>query len=222
VALHQSGYDTITTVGAQPDGAVVGLLSYAPNCMFCFVSYQRVVRYDDAGARDASFGGSGFLLPPTPDGAEPSLTDLQVQPDGKFLVGGTVRYLLFQGGDLAIWRFQAGGQADTGFAVGGLWAREATTEDGGLGHLLLDPDDSIYALASRYDTGSSLSYTGLVHLSPGGAPDTLYSADGTSAWQQTTRYHSGAALRSDYRVVGVGYTAGAGGMYDTFLEAFWR
>lgn len=101
-----------------------------------------LVRYTSSGIVDTSFGNNGIVT--TDLGAHDDVIEaVAVQPDGKIVAAG---YTCNSGTicDIAVARYTAGGQLDTGFNAGGAQPGVVTTDFSG-------GNDYAYALALQAD-----------------------------------------------------------------------
>jgi uncharacterized delta-60 repeat protein len=149
-----------TSVIVQADGKIV--VSAGPGNSFNGYDFA-LLRFNSNGTPDLSFGeGDGIAsVDFAPFGQGRSVVQ---QPDGRFLVSGTV------GNNFAMARFSANGVLDTTFGNGGLVMTDVTSgsDDDATGLLLL-PDGRIVL------TGASNGDFALVRFNPDG------SLDGSSA-----------------------------------------
>ncbi|SCX79010.1 T9SS type A sorting domain-containing protein [Flavobacterium caeni] len=154
---------------------------YEPNV---FLTHTALVRLHPDGSPDASFGINGILdIDPA---ASSMATGLEIQPDGKILVGGYTGSL--QVHDLAVYRLHPDGTPDLTFGANGLfsinWGRdtnpfEETYDE--IDVLKLAPDGSIFAAGDVTQTEPDAQPTSkfvVVKLTPDGALDTSFGSDG--------------------------------------------
>jgi uncharacterized delta-60 repeat protein len=143
-----------------------------------------VKRYDSSGAPDAGFGtaGSAFVSSPT---AHCDAWALDLQPDGKIVVGGRASR------SFALVRLLPNGSIDSGFASGGV----ATTSFPlpinynvsrppplGISHVEVLPDGRILALGPRAITQNGFDWDfALARYLPDGSPDPTFGGDGRVA-----------------------------------------
>lgn len=114
-----------------------------------------LVRYDANGSLDPTFGVGGKLVTNiggsnlyTPDGYPWALA---LQPDGRFVVGGTIQTDA-TGLDLALVRFNADGSFDTSFGVGGIRHVDLDGGDDSLSALVVQPDGRILVTGWAYSS----------------------------------------------------------------------
>ncbi len=140
LAAHDitAGDDISTHSVAEIDGAVT--IAGQCNGQAC------VVRLNSSGALDTSFNGTGFRLSVCP--STDFASRIRRQPDGKYLVGGSV---LNAGLTTAVCvtRLNADGSLDTGFATAGVYSTNfAGAAFMTLGDIHLQPDGRIIVSAS--------------------------------------------------------------------------
>lgn len=133
-----------------------------------------LVRLQPSGAADPSFGESGRRALPALGGSKTSLRSIEIDADGRILVGGSLR----QGGRprAFVARFLADGTADPGFGRAGLVvSRRAFVTT----HLLARRNGSlIVAEALPRGGGARASFARLRALRPSGAPDRSFGRRG--------------------------------------------
>jgi uncharacterized delta-60 repeat protein len=99
----------------QPDGRIVVAGYSDPYGVGNLV----VLRYDEDGSPDPTFGGTGRMVVNL--GHPARLVDIERQADGKILVAGSIAKPA-TGWDMLVLRFYANGARDLGFGVGGVFA----------------------------------------------------------------------------------------------------
>jgi uncharacterized delta-60 repeat protein len=160
-----TGADEGYAVALQPDGKIVvaGLSSNGTNNDFA------VVRYDDDGTPDTSFGGGdGIVTTPVGTGADDAYA-VALQPDGKIVVAG-----LSSNGtnnDFAVVRYDDEGTPDNSFGGGGdgiVTTPLGTGTDEGYA-VVLQPDGKI-VVAGVSSNGSDNDFA-LARYDDDGTPD---------------------------------------------------
>ena len=133
------GRDGARDIAFLPDGRAVIAASYLDDIS--------LVRYTAGGAIDTSFGTNGRVivaLPQTSDDPENrttlSVRVIETQPQGGFLVAGTVFDLRGIGVGAGVVRFNADGSLDTTFAGGDGILRTFGSDDSGFSGLRVQPD----------------------------------------------------------------------------------
>ncbi|HEY1281898.1 MAG TPA: hypothetical protein VGF22_19605, partial [Acidimicrobiales bacterium] len=161
-----------------------------------------VVRYDDHGQPDETFGDAGVAIPPFTFGG---IADgVAVQSDGSVVVvGSTV-------GDVALARLDPQGNMDANFGAGGL----VTTDFGLLNgpfpasefgqDLAIEPDGHIVVAATTQANGSG--DLAVVRYDATGTPDPSFDGDGILTVDFAGGFDAGndVALQPDGKVVVVG------------------
>ena len=156
-----------------------------------------MLRYNSDGTFDASFSGDGRVN--TPFGATAFGKAVLQQPDGKYVVGGTVD------GAFTVGRYNSDGTVDTAFGTNG-FTTVPTLKPGftfaTLG-LALQPDGKIL-LGGEHDPGSD-SFFAVARFLPDGSLDPNFGSNGTVA-HDTPGFNGGSdlVLQSDNKIVVVG------------------
>ena len=200
VTTSFTGEATATAVAVQADGKIVTAGSASNGTRSNFV----LARYDADGTLDPFFGAGGRVV--TSLAADAEALALVLQPDGKFVAGGSVSDGVTS--RFALARYDADGSLDPFFGTQG---RIVTTfsGDGAASALVLQPDGKLIAVGRASDGG-----TGTFALA-------RYDADGTldpffgSGGRVTTNFSGdaeadAAALGTDGRLVAAGGVSRAG------------
>jgi uncharacterized delta-60 repeat protein len=116
------GYEWGASIAFQPDGKIVVAGSAWSGTGFnaCLVRLN-----GNDGSRDAGFGANGVKVVSLAPGHFDRMIGLALQPDGKFVLGGSVP--LVEGSsnfDAVVARFGSSGGLDFGFGTGGVTTRE--------------------------------------------------------------------------------------------------
>lgn len=200
-----AGYVVLDYFGGQDEGNGVAVLTngkllVAGKCLAGpSPSSIAVARLNSDGSSDTSFGTTGKRTYRV--GAADIGNALVVQPDGKFLVGGTTSSLSDQltGANFALYRFNADGSPDTSFAAGGV----------AITNIFGNSVDSILALALQTDgkivaAGQARENIGVARFNADG------SLDAKIRVQPADFYGSGfaAAVQADGKVVVAGGIGG--------------
>lgn len=118
--LNESEY--ANAVGIQPDGKIVVVGSiYSSTGSHDFL----VVRYNEDGTLDSSFGEGGFVTTDF-DNTWTFAADMAITPNGEIVVGGE-RFAFGQDSDFAIARYKSNGDLDETFGSGGKVVTGSTT-----------------------------------------------------------------------------------------------
>lgn len=158
-------------VVVQPDGKVIAV-GLASSLSTSFVSGFALIRYNNDGSLDASFGSGGKAFTNFFRGAEAEAVALQ--PDGKIVVvGSAFQPSLFSNLTFAVARFNSDGSLDSSFGTGGLVTTDFFTDQFGQAMgLAIQPDGKIIAVGivavpntlfdfgiARYNADGSLDLT---------------------------------------------------------------
>lgn len=99
----------------QPDGKIV-LVGYSTSGI---TGVFALVRYNPDGSLDSSFGAGGKVTT-HPGGLEGAAFEIAIQPNGKIVVGGSVRDIVAPNySDFMLMRYNADGTPDNDFGTGG-------------------------------------------------------------------------------------------------------
>ncbi len=101
-----------------------------------------LVRYNENGTFDSSFGTNGITVTKLCDEGDGGTTIL-VQPDGKIVVGGNDIDGTIAAGEFAVIRYNTDGSIDNSFGVQGVTRRVIGVYGSGLYGLALQPDGKI-------------------------------------------------------------------------------
>lgn len=147
-------------VGLQPDGGiVVGGIDWMNEPVF------EMQRFLPDGSPDASFGVGGTASITT-GSYEDDFDAFEVQPDGKVVVGGMVRY------HPALFRLNADGSSDASFGRGGRAVADGLFDDY-VTDVAFQPDGKPVAVTRYF---SALRFT------IGGRPDATFAKDGAKEY----------------------------------------
>jgi uncharacterized delta-60 repeat protein len=144
-----------------------------------------LARYNANGTLDATFDGDGKTsLSFGPFRAVAN--DLALQPDGKIILAGTVRF------DLGIARFNSDGSLDNNFGIGGkIMSDFAFTSDQGMA-VTLQPNGKIFVIGDGTRNGASNLQ--LLRLNSNGTVDTSFAAGGRLATDFSTNDTGGSLI----------------------------
>jgi uncharacterized delta-60 repeat protein len=180
---YPSGYSELHWLTQQPDGKLVGAGSVRAD--------MAVVRLTADGALDRSFGEDGVVrIPLGPDNAFASAEAVAVQPDGKIVIGGTLRFLCdlddpacADDVDAVLVRLSPAGSLDASFGTGGVVTFDAygTRTAIAPGGLVVEPAGAIVAggdsgFVADGDSGfvDDVRNGFIAHFTASGAPDTSF------------------------------------------------
>ena len=155
-----------------PDGKILvsGIFSYFDLAVF---------RFNGNGSRDPSFGTNGVASASFGNGSFSSGYTLQVQPDGKIVVVGSLQYCTFcdcsdEGVDAV--RFNADGSLDNAFGTDGkLRITNPANEFYAVLHLAVLPDGKLFLIGKRFATINGIF---LSRINANGTLDPSFGANG--------------------------------------------
>jgi uncharacterized delta-60 repeat protein len=209
--------DRAADVGVQADGKIVVVGHVYPggaNDQFA------VARYDINGNLDTSFGAGGKV---TTDffGANDLGQALVLQPDGKIVAGGTAAVPGAGIDHYALARYDANGNLDTSFGVGGkatiefssAWARSLSAVG--------QPDGKIVTASWGVDSASGFDHFQLARFNTNGTLDASFSGDGklTTTFLASQNQAYALAIQPDGRLLAAGTAADIGVPYMSFALA---
>jgi uncharacterized delta-60 repeat protein len=193
------------TVKIQSDGKIV-----AAGYLFNGGSQRRmlIIRYNPDGSQDASFNGSGVVLPVFNLWEE--ARDLIIQPDGKIIAAGFT--CILPECSFALARLNIDGSLDASFGAGGKVTTGFNPNSAGITSLLLQPDGKIIVggaagdiAFARYNSDGSLDNT-----FNGNGKVVIVNPNGSSGLGQIV-------LQSDGKIVGAGQSQNTGTDSDITL-----
>ena len=169
IGEHNFGY----TVTVQPDGKIiVAGQSFIPQGGIQFA----LVRYNDDGSLDASFGTGGIVSTSFGDFDEAGISTLLLQPDGKILAVG-YSMLVFPFFNIALARYNRDGSLDPSFGVGGKVTTILEGGDSVATAAALQPDGRI-VVAVHYLTLDSGADFALARYNGDGSLDPSFGENG--------------------------------------------
>jgi uncharacterized delta-60 repeat protein len=200
----------------QPDGKIVASFN-SPNPPYGL----GMVRTDDKGALDPSFGTSGIVPASGPNGA----SQIVLQSDGKIVAGG----LVFAsngsenpGGFVA--RYGTNGALDVTYAAAGA----APISAGAVWAIAEQSNDDVLSVGYPYpsgNVGTTPNEIWIERLTKGGVPDTTFGNGGLVATPVggTSEITIGefVGVQSDGRIVVVAATMKSQGVYDFAVLRYW-
>src|SRR5581483_1255709 len=154
-----------------------------------------LVRLNDDGSRDPTFGNNGVAVATA--GLTSRVTDLDVMPDGRFVVGSFDS--TDHGVKLGFSRFLADGSADPSFGQGGLVLIGADGISGGdpdSPQLAVAPDGSILAVGAFFEP-----HLLLIRLRPDGSGDPSFGNAGVEDTGLPLEPDDGAVTDSEGRLL---------------------
>jgi uncharacterized delta-60 repeat protein len=197
----------------QPNGKIVfvGTSGEFPNNDFY------VGRLNSDGSFDTTFNGTGVVIPDL-RGTADNAYSVQIQPDGKIVVGGiSSRGGSFSPNDHAVVRFNANGSLDTTFGNDGKVFTEIAlgSQYVSFSTLVIQPDGKIVTVGNILTYNSSgesvIEEFLIVRYNSNGSLDTAFDGDGIVFTQlalpgatRTDAYANSVVLQRDGKIVVVG------------------
>lgn len=189
-------YDNVddNALALQKDGKIlVGGYNFPGNQNFV------LTRYNEDGTPDASFGEAGTI---STDGAgQDFLTDIQIEPDGKIVVGG---YSQGEVNYMTAIRYDTQGKLDASFGNGGITFVGFGNLSASALATLIQPDGKIIltGTASTFEANAKSSFA-LCRLNSNGSVDSSFAVDGRNVTAYLS-YNSSAlcaVLQKDGKIV---------------------
>jgi uncharacterized delta-60 repeat protein len=190
-----SGIDSASAVAIQPDGMLV-VAGVAAGAV-------ALLRYDAAGALDASFDGDGIAT--TAIGTSAAARDVALQGDGRIVVAARVQTGTAGGYDFGVLRYDADGSLDAGFDGDGRAVIGFTADSHDLAEAIAIQADGRIVLVGSTDFGIDAPYAprvALVRYQADGSVDTAFDGDGkVSSDIGGSDLVRAVALQADGRIV---------------------
>ena len=165
ITVGPNGY-SLSSIAIQPDGKIVAggsaYLSY----------YYLIIRYNNDGSLDSTFGENGVVTQPTDGG----ISSIALQEDGRIVVVGTVEYLIFpKSSGMFLFTYNSDGTLDSTFLGGFIdfepydaWAYDVAIQS-----------DKKIVVAGFSDSGAFLiRYFTLVRVDSNGLLDSSFGING--------------------------------------------
>lgn len=180
----------------QSDGKIVVA---GQSSSFTAPSVVLVVRYNQNGSLDSSFGIGGIVRTSAGEGG--GGTSLLIQPNGKIIVGG---FAYLDGNNFFLARYNTNGSLDSTFGFGGRVITSIGNNTSDICHdVLLQPDGKIIAIGeSVHMTTNSFA---LVRYNPDGTLDPTFGGGGAVTTSFTDNDSAATGLlESDGRIIAAG------------------
>jgi len=210
-----------SSVVVQPDGKIVVAGGAFP--LFTFLGNFEVVRYNQNGTLDTSFGSGGIVTTTFPEGSY--AFDVALQPDGKIIAAGTVFVEVNIGDmsdtDFALARYNSDGTPDTTFGSGGQVSTDFVGLEDDVFSILIQPDGKLVAVGSSDSLPTYYDFAAARYLSDG-TIDTTFGVGGkvtTDFGDQNFDRARSAALQPDGKIVAAGFAISHGGGVQNFAVA---
>jgi len=155
--------NTHSALALQPDGKIVLTGTVFNNGGMN--GNLALARLNSNGALDTTFGGTGIVI--TDFGADESINDLVIQPDGKIMLGGKTHSLdpndTVSKSDFLLARYNSDGSLDTTFGANGKVVTDFGNNTEAAWQVVLQPDNKVVVVGTsgengilaRYSTGES-------------------------------------------------------------------
>jgi uncharacterized delta-60 repeat protein len=214
VVTDFGAYEFANGMAIQPDGKIV-VVGDDHASSTEFIRDFVLARYQSDGSLDPSF--SGGRVRTDFDGSSDSAADVEVQGDGKLVVGG----LAWVGPhpQFGVARYNQDGTLDPTFGSGGKAAALVGSDGSGASALALQPDGRIVmaGYASTQADPRTTDVFALARFNPDGSLDSSFDADGKVVTDFTTGPDLASALevQSDGKILVAGITdasSGGGGL----------
>ncbi len=180
-------------VAVQADGKIV-----AAGGTWFDVGQIALVRYDDAGNLDATFGSGGIVT--TAVATTSGANAVVLQPDGKIVVAGSANIIPLPSGDVdrdfALVRYNADGSLDATFGTGGKVLTGFGTVGDSARALALQPDGKLVAAGHTHED------IALARYNADGSLDSTFGTGGKIVTRVGMLYRANAlAIQPDGKVV---------------------
>ncbi len=210
-----------SSVVIQSDGKIVVAGGAFP--LFTFAGNFKVVRYNQNGSLDTSFGDGGIVTTNFPQGSY--AFDVALQADGKIVAAGTV-FVDFNIGDssdtdFALARYNPDGTPDATFGNGGQVSTDFVGFEDDAFSVLIQPDGKIVAVGSANDPATYYDFAAARYLS-NGTIDPTFGVAGkvrTDFGDRNFDRARSAALQPNGRIVAAGFAISHGGGVQNFAVA---
>ena len=221
-----NGYTTISIgvnnevrgIAVQPDGRIVVCGRTVIVTPDTASAWFFVGRLTDDGQLDPSFDNDGIILTRFNDSADEHANAVVLQPDGKIVAIGFIRYGLFSG-ETAVARYNQDGSLDGSFAnAGKLSFMVGNMCQGYAG--ILQPDGRIVISGSAGQFPSTFFDHMTVRLKPDGSFDSTFGTNGLvlhdMAWSEDIAHAAG--LQPDGKIVIAGGSINVLGEYSSLAR----
>ena len=164
-------------------------------------TYFALIRYNENGTLDDSFGISGMVI--TPKGLAESVA---IQGDGKIVAAGYYYDGLYN--DFALARYNKNGDLDSSFGKDGIIATQVGTNGSNANSIAIQNDGNIIVAGSS-NNGSNINFT-LVRYSINGTLDTTFGTNGKITTQvgSSDDFANFVTIQSDEKIIAAGYSEG--------------
>jgi uncharacterized delta-60 repeat protein len=211
-----------SSVVIQPDGKIVVAGGAFP--LFTFLGDFKVVRYNQDGSLDSSFGKGGIVTTSFPGQGSYAFA-VALQPDGKIIAAGT-DFVAFDPGessdtDFALARYNPNGTPDSTFSGDGQVATDFDGFEDDVFSVLIQPDGKIVGVGSANNPATFYDFAAVRYLN-NGAIDTTFGVAGkvrTDFGDQNFDRARSAVLQPDGKIVAAGFAISQNGLVQNFAVA---
>ncbi|MFM2048379.1 MAG: hypothetical protein RI955_927 [Bacteroidota bacterium] len=191
------GGSSVNGIALQADGKII----LCGSDLVAGYSNLAVVRYTTLGVIDTSFAANGKIyISPTSLSSSLSANAIQLQPDGKIIIGGTLDV------DFILMRFKNNGKVDSTFGVNGSSKKDIGGGDG-LSDLQILANGNILAAGSS-TIGSSSTFV-VARFDINGNIDGTFGNAGIASTSLSTQYDNlnDITITSAGKIIAVGNSA---------------
>lgn len=168
-------HNGVRAIALQPDGKLVAA---GTSQVDCNVEEITIARYDSTGKLDKSFGGNGIVMSSIKSKTE--VHAIALQPDGKIILGGTVRTRLGSENKCSFMftmlRYTEDGEADQQFGDKGITATKFAGGNDAIRSVVVQLDGKLIA-AGSFETGQGWGFA-LARFSQDGSLDKTFGQNG--------------------------------------------
>ena len=162
-------------------------------------TYFTLIRYNENGTLDDSFGISGMVI--TPEGDANSVA---IQGDGKIVAAGSYYDGLYY--DFALARYNKNGDLDSSFGADGIITTQVGANNSNANSIAIQNDGNIIVAGSS-NNGSNINFT-LVRYSINGTLDTTFGTNGKITTQvgSSDDFANFVTIQNDEKIIVAGYS----------------
>lgn len=197
-------YDLAYTLAIQSDNKII-LGGFCDGCGATPRQDFALVRYNQNGTLDTTFGSGGVVLTDFNNGSDDRVNALYIMSDGRILAGGRSANVGIGGAGrlkFALARYNSNGTLDPTFGTGGLTTYEFEGTEGEVRALAITSRGKILAVGPA---GINGDFT-VVRFNEDGTLDTRYASNGVAyADFGTDDQASAAILQADGKLLAGGY-----------------
>lgn len=192
-----SGNEKATSLVIQADGKII-VAGYLQN------NYSAIARYNIDGSLDNSFGTGGKISGNS--NSIENIATIAIQPDGKFIVAGSVWNSTTKESDFGLQRYNSNGTIDNTFGTTGKVVTVFGTDYDEIMSLVIQQNGKI--LVSGYTATSASKYNfALARYNSNGSLDNSFGTGGKVSTSVGSRYEIAfsSGVQDDGKIVAAGY-----------------